>query len=386
MEIKSTYYIYADRFFLPDRVEEIGYLKITDGKFGDYSRNKPSEGEILDKQGMWISPGLVDTHIHGIAGHDVMDNNQEGLMAISKELVKCGVTSFLPTTLTADKDLLAKVAEMIGKHYQEAEGAKIQGIFFEGPFFTEKYKGAQNPQYLMKPDLELFKEWQRLSGGLIKKIGLAPELEGASEFTKEMARMGVAVALGHSAATYDQAKEAVDAGASIFVHTFNGMSGFTHREPGMAGCAMSTDDTVAEVICDGFHVHPAAVKVLVKTKTPAKTALITDCMRAGNMPDGDYLLGELPVIVANGTARLKSNGSLAGSVLRLNDAVKNVVDWEVTEYAQAIHMASYVPAKSVGIEDQCGSITIGHDADFIALSPEIEVLETWINGVSVYKK
>lgn len=382
----GTYYIYADRFFLRDQTEAAGYLRITDGKFGDYSKEKPPEGEILSKKGMWIAPGFVDTHIHGIAGHDVMDNDPEGLLAISKELLKCGVTSFLPTTLTANRDMLAKVAKMIGKHYKEAKGAKIQGIFFEGPFFTERYKGAQNPKYLMDPDIELFVEWQRLSGGLIKKIAIAPERKGAAAFTKALTDMRVTVALGHSAASYEEAKAVVDAGASVFVHTFNGMSGFTHREPGMAGCAMSTENTIAEVICDGFHVHPAAVKVLVKAKTPDKTALITDCMRAGNMPDGDYMLGELPVIVENGTARLKTGGSLAGSVLRLDRAVKNIVDWQVVDYPQAIRMASYVPAKSVGIENQCGSITAGHDADFIVLSPDMDVLETWINGVSVYKK
>jgi len=382
----SRYYIYADRFFLHDRVEEGGYLEIANGKFGGYSKEKPSEEEILYRKGMWIAPGFVDTHIHGIAGHDVMDNNQEGLLAISKELVKSGVTSFLPTTLTADKNLLAEAAAMIGRHYKETKGAKIQGIFFEGPFFTERYKGAQNPKYFMNPDIEMFIQWQRLSGGLIKKIAIAPEREGAAAFTKKLTEMGVTVALGHSAASYEQAKEVVDAGASVFVHTFNGMSQFSHREPGMAGCAMSTENTVAEVICDGFHVHPAAVKVLVKAKTPDKTALITDCMRAGSMPDGDYMLGELPVIVEKGAARLKSNGSLAGSVLRLNVAVRNVIDWKVADDAQAIRMASYVPAKSVGIEDRCGSITTGYDADFIALSPEIDVLETWVNGVTVYQK
>lgn len=380
----STYYIYAERFFLKESVEKAGYLRITDGKFGAYQKDKPTEGEIINRGGLWIAPGLVDTHIHGIAGHDVMDNSREGLLAISRELVKCGVTSFLPTTLTADKNLLGEVAETIGKCYKEAEGAKIQGIFFEGPYFTEQHKGAQNPIYFMDPDVETFLEWQKLSGGLIKKIAIAPERDGAAAFTKAVSDMGVTVALGHSSASYDQAKAAVDAGASVFVHTFNGMSGFNHRDPGMAGCAMSTDETFAEVICDGHHVHPMAVNVLVKAKTSDRVALITDCMRAGNMPDGDYFLGELPVIVTQGTARLKSNGSLAGSILRLDAAVKNVVDWNVASYAQAIHMASYVPAKSVGIEDCCGSITAGHDADFIVINSKAEVLETWINGVSVY--
>jgi N-acetylglucosamine-6-phosphate deacetylase len=317
---------------------------------------------------------------------DVMDNDFEGLKKMSKELLSCGVTSFLPTTLTSTVELLNQVSETVGKHYKEVTGAKIQGLFFEGPFFTEKHKGAQNPAYFMKPDIEVFKKWQELSGGLIKKIAIAPEMKGSVEFAAELAKEGVSVAMGHSDATYIQAKEVIDAGASIFVHTYNGMSGLNHREPGMVGAAMTTKDTFAELICDGHHVNPAAIGAMINAKTVNNIVLITDCMRAGGMPDGDYFLGDLPVVLKNGAVRLKDGGSLAGSVLKLYESIKNVVNWGLVSASDAIRMATEIPAKSCHIEDSCGSIRVGRAADFVVLSNELELEETYLDGISVYKK
>ena len=381
----ARYYIHGERFFLRGGMETAGYLEVVDGVFGKYSKTKPT-GTILEYGDCWIAPGLVDTHIHGFLGHDVMDNDLTGLQEISKGLLSCGVTSFLPTTLTADVETLNQVTKMIAEHADEVSGAKIQGIFFEGPFFTEEHKGAQNPAYFSDPSLADFTYWQELAKGMIKKIALAPERKGAVEFTKEVSQQGVTVALAHSAATYQEAKAAVYAGASVFVHTYNGMSGLTHREPGMVGCAMDTKETVAELICDGHHVHPVAASVLLKVKGPEKIALITDCMRAGGMPDGDYQLGEFPVYVENGAARLKSNDSLAGSVLQLFEGVKNVVDWDLATVAEAFQMASFTPAASVNIEDKCGSIQEGLPADFLVVTSNLDLLETYLNGQSVYKK
>lgn len=380
----SSYFIYADRFFLKGGVETEGYLAIIDGHFGTFVKEKP-DGKIVDYSGRWIAPGLVDTHIHGFLGHDVMDNNFDGIKEMSKGLLSCGVTSFLPTTLTAGVETLNEVTASIGEHYKEVEGAKIQGIFFEGPFFTEEHKGAQNPGYFSDPDIEVFNHWQKLANGLIRKIALAPERQGAADFIQAVTKQGVVVALGHSSAAYAEAKAAVHAGASIFVHTYNGMSGLNHREPGMVGAAMNTKEATAELICDGHHVHPAAAEILIRTKTPEKTALITDCMRAGGMPDGEYTLGEFPVDVKNGAARLTSNGSLAGSILQLFDGVKNVVDWDIVTVEEAIKMASFVPAKSVNIDDRCGSIQSGLPADFLVIRPDMTLLETYLDGHSMYK-
>lgn len=382
----GNYYIRASRFFLPNGIENEGYLAVNEGKFGAYSKELPDGNEpILDYSGKWIAPGLVDTHIHGFMGHDVMDNDFEGIKAMSKGLLSCGVTSFLPTTLTSDIETLNQVSQTIGNHYQEVKGAKIRGIFFEGPFFTEEHKGAQNPKFFHDPNLETFHHWQELSKGLIRKIAIAPERKGAIEFTKEVTREGVAVALAHSSATYEQAESAVLSGASIFVHTYNGMSGLNHREPGMVGAAMTTKDTIAELICDGHHVHPTAAEVLIKAKTPEHIALVTDCMRAGGMPEGDYTLGEFPVEVKDGAAHLKENGSLAGSVLRLMDAIRNVCDWDIATIGETIRMASIVPARSCHIDDCCGSLQVGHDADFLVIDSQLKLHETYLNGVSVYK-
>ena len=196
--------------------------------------------------------------------------------------------------------------------------------------------------------------------------------------------MGVRVALGHSDASFDEAVAAVDAGANIFVHTFNGMSGLHHREPGMVGAAMATD-AISELICDGHHVNPNAAGILMNTKGRDKIALITDCMSAGGMADGDYKLGEFPVRVENGTARLKDGGSLAGSILKLKDGVKNVVDWEIADIFEAIQMASLVPAKSVGIDNICGKLHEGYAADFIVFDYDMNLKATYLNGEAAYK-
>ncbi|MBO1306814.1 N-acetylglucosamine-6-phosphate deacetylase [Enterococcus sp. 669A] len=379
-------FIYADKFFLKSGVKEAGYLEITDGIFGDYTKElTDNEAKVIDQSGKWIAPGLVDTHIHGFKNHDVMDNDAEGLKVMSEGLLSCGVTSFLPTTLTSSKERLKDVAETIGKTYQEVPGAKIQGIYFEGPFFTEEHKGAQNPSYFGDPDMATFNEWQEASGGLIKKIALAPERQGVAEFVKEVTEEGVVVALGHSNATLDEAQAAVEAGASVFVHAYNGMRGLNHREPGMVGALLSLQHVFSELICDGHHVHPQAAEILMEKAGHDHVALITDCMMAGGMPDGNYNLGEFPVVVKDGTARLES-GNLAGSILKLKEAIKNVVDWNIATPEEAIMMATYVPAVSCKIDDRCGMIAKGRDADFIVLNPDMELEATYLDGVERYRK
>lgn len=379
-------FVYAEKFFMRSNVQGPGFLEVTDGIFGDFFKEEPvgADVKIIREAGKWVAPGLVDTHIHGYLNHDVMDNDFEGIKVMSEGLLSCGVTSFLPTTLTAGRELLKDVAQTIGDHYTEVEGAKIQGIYFEGPFFTEKYKGAQNPGYFSDPSLEVFNEWQEAAGGLIKKIALAPEREGVKEFVQALTDEGVVVALGHSDATLEEATEAVEAGASVFVHAFNGMRGLTHREPGMVGAVMSLKDVFAELICDGHHVHPRAADILIDTCGHDHVALITDCMRAGGMPDGDYTLGEFPVKVAAGTARMET-GNLAGSILKLKEAIKNVVDWELATPEEAIMMATLVPAVSCKIDDQCGMIKKGRDADFIVLNPDMELAATYLDGVERYR-
>lgn len=370
----------ADYFVLEDAMLEDYYMEVEDGVIVGFSKNEPGDYEYL---GEIVAPGLVDTHIHGYHGKDIMNAEEGALNVISKGLLECGVTSFLPTTLTDSKEKTDAALKRVGAEYKDVEGAKVRGIFLEGPFFTEKYKGAQNPAYMSDPKIDYLKEWIELSDGLVNKIAIAPEREGAEDFIKKANAMGVRVALGHSDATFDQAVAAVDAGANIFVHTYNGMSGLHHREPGMVGAAMSTD-AISELICDGHHVNPNAANILMNAKGRDKIALITDCMSAGGMADGDYMLGDFPVRVEGGTARLKDGGSLAGSILKLKEAVKNVVDWEIADIFEAIQMASLIPAKSVGIDNICGKLHEGYEADFIVLDYDLNLKATYLNGEEVY--
>ena len=212
------YYIKADAFYYPTEVKPAGYLEVQNGCFGELVDSIEEGKEVLDYTGMSIAPGLVDTHIHGFAGHDVMDNSAEGLKEMSKALLSTGVKSFLPTALTASFETLEDICRTIASVKGSEAGAKIQGIFFEGPFFTEEHKGAQNPDYMRDPSLEEFATWQKAAGGLLTKIAVAPEREGVSHFISELTKQGVVVALGHSNATYAEAKAAVDAGADVWVH------------------------------------------------------------------------------------------------------------------------------------------------------------------------
>ena len=379
------YYVYAKQIVLDDQVIDKAYLTIEDGKFGPILMEEPQDAPIKDYSNSIVAPGLVDTHIHGYKSHDVMDNDFEGIKVISEGLLSCGVTSWLPTTLTSSAQLLNDVCETIGNHYQEVTGAKIRGIFLEGPFFTEKYKGAQNPKYMSDPSVEKLAKWHELSQGLVNKIAIAPERKGVKEFIEFAKSKGVYTALAHSDATYEEAAAAVDAGANIFVHIYNGMSGLHHRKPGMVGAALSLDKVFAEMICDGHHVHPAAARVVTRARGPKETVLITDCMRAGGMGEGQSRLGEFEVVVKDGTARLKDTGNLAGSILELKQGVKNVVDWGLVSPAEALRMASLTPAQSVGIDSVCGRIAPGYEADFIVVSDQLELEATYLDGELRYQ-
>lgn len=372
----------ASKIFLENEILENAFMVVEDNKITDFLTEY--DGKYEDFGDKIIAPGLVDTHVHGYKNADVTDAIEGELNTMSVGMLEMGVTSFLPTTLTSSVEQLNKAVELIGKEYKDAKGAKIKGIFMEGPYFTEEFKGAQNPAYMSDPSIEQLKIWQDLSGGIIKKIAIAPERNGVEEFIKAAKEMGIYVALAHSNATSEEALNAVDAGANIFIHLYNGMRGLHHREPGMVGAALASD-AFAELICDGHHVHPTAAKIAVKTKGHDKILLITDCMRAGGMGEGESHLGEFKVIVKDGTARLES-GSLAGSILDLIDGVKNVKNWNIADLKQAVDMATKVPAKSVGLEDECGILAVGRDADFIVIDKDVNLYNTYVNGEKLFTK
>ncbi|WEV70781.1 N-acetylglucosamine-6-phosphate deacetylase [Lactobacillus sp. ESL0785] len=382
-----TYYIHADKFFLENTTEDGGYLEVQDnGKFGFYysEKEKPT-GKIIDYPGKWIAPGLVDTHVHGSLNEDVMKSDWKGINHLSEGFLQSGVTSWLPTTYTAGADTLTRICKMFGKHKGEETGAKIQGLHFEGPYFTAEHAGAENPKYLLDPDLQQFNAWRAESKNLLNKISLAPERKGSREFIRQVVQEGVVVSLGHSSADFSQAAAGIEAGATMFTHTFNGMPDPSHHAPTISNAAMALHNVTDELICDGHHVKKEMVRALIQLKGPGHIALITDCMEAGMMPDGDYMLGELPVYVKEGMARLKTNHNLAGSILQLKTAVKNLVDWNIATPQEAIMMASYVPAKSAKILANCGSIAPDKAADFIVLNPDMTLSETYLNGVSRYQ-
>lgn len=382
----STYAIKADKFFLPAGPQLGGYLMVEDGVFGAWQADEPS-CEIKDYTGSWIAPGMVDTHIHGFYNHSTTDNDPEGIDISSTELARRGTTSWLPTTFTDGveqiKDACVAIAQADEGRGPDFCGARIQGIYLEGPFFTMKHVGAQNPAYLIDPSEEVFDQWQEAAGGRIVKSAMAAERDGAAAYAAALNAKGVVTSIGHSDATYDECIAAINAGASCFTHTYNGQRGLHHREPGVVGAAMSTPETYAEIICDGKHVNPAAIKALLQAKGWQHTVLITDCLGCGGMPEGSYTSGGMDVIMKDNLCWLADGKSIAGSVLTLAQGVKNIVDWGIASADIAIRMATEVPARSARIEDKCGSIMPGRDADFVVFDHELTLIETYVGGQSV---
>ncbi len=379
----SAYAIYADRFVLPGSVVGPGYLPVADGKFGSFTTERPM-GEIVDHSGSWIAPGLVDTHIHGFYDHATADIDAEGVNISSAALARRGTTSWLPTTFTETPEHIGEACASIAEADESREpdfvGARIQGIYLEGPFFTMKHVGAQNPAFLIDPSYEIFADWQRLAGGRIVKSALAPERDGSAQYAAALDAEGVVTCIGHTDATYEQTLAVVNVGASCFVHTYNGMRGLHHRDPGVVGCAMTTPDTYAELICDGHHVTPAAADAIVRAKGWDHVVLITDCLGCGGMPEGEYMSGGLPVVMRDGACYLRDGDSLAGSVATLAEVVKNVYDWGIVTADQALRMATEVAARSARIDDRCGFIKPGRLADFVVLDRDLELKATYLAG------
>ena len=382
----ATKAYHAARIVVPEGVATDAYLVVSDGVIEAIAHECPA-CEVVELGDAWVVPGYVDTHIHGFADHDVMDYDAAGVNAASEELARHGTTSWLATTLTASLEQTAAACASVRDARDARQpgylGARLAGIFLEGPFFCEKRKGAQNGKYLVDPDIEWLRTWQEAADGMIVKSALAPERAGSAEYIRSAVAEGVTCAIGHTDATYDQACAAVDAGATVFVHTYNAMSPLAHREPGVVGCAMTSPDAYAELICDGHHVHPAAVAALVRAKGWEHVVLVSDCLRCGGMPDGDYLLGELPIVLEGGVAHLRDEGNLAGSVLTLDAAVRNVVAWGVATPEQAIRMASEIPARSCGIDGSCGLLVPGRMADFNVLEPDLTLRATYVGGCMV---
>jgi N-acetylglucosamine-6-phosphate deacetylase len=332
--------------------------------------------ESIDAGGCYVSPGFIDIHIHGGFGCDAMDEDKAAIAAISKGLCQYGVTGFLPTTISSDKVALQKALNNIHNASQgELEGAKILGVHLEGPFINPIRKGAHAERYIIKADYELIKDYL----DMIKLITIAPEMEGNMDFIQYMHQhKQISFSIGHSNATYEEAMEAIAAGIKSATHIFNAMSGMNHREPGVVGAVLNSP-IYCELIADKIHVHSAMFKLLINVKGSDKMILITDAMRAACMKQGVYDLGGQQVTVENGSARL-ADGTLAGSVLQLNVAVKNLLDSTNISLPEAIAAVSINPARLIGLDGEIGSIESGKSADIVIFDENIDIKTTIING------
>lgn len=337
--------------------------------------------QIIDAHGKYISPGFIDIHIHGSGGKDTMDGELAGLKIISETIAKNGVTAFLPTTMTMEKQKIYKALDTVRLAVKEKiKGAKILGAHMEGPFISEKYKGAQKKDYILKPSFEFIENYL----DIIKIISMAPEEDFEFKFIKEVKNNSdIVLSMGHTNSDYETAMEAVRAGVSNATHTFNAMTALNHRRPGVVGAVLASNVSF-ELIADTIHIHPAMFQILLNAKGKDKMILITDSMRAGCMNNGDWELGGQKVIVANNSARL-TDGTLAGSVLTLNKAVFNMLKYTDLEIYEAVALASINPAKLINIDRTKGSIKIGKDADLIIFDEELKVDLSISEGKIIYK-
>lgn len=340
-------------------------------------------GGVIDAGGNYLIPGLVDVHFHGCAGHDFSDGTKEALDTIGAYELKHGITSICPASMTLAKETLLGIcknayeyAEAQEKDMQCADGAvagegkcgaRLCGIHLEGPFISMEKKGAQNPAFIQKPDGETFRAWQEAAHGLVRLITIAPEVEGAEAFIRELAEE-VHISVGHTTSDYKTASRAFALGADHVTHTYNAMPGFTHRAPGVIGAAFDAAHVMPELICDGIHIDPSVVRATFRLFGEERMVLISDSMMATGMEDGDYALGGLPVTVKGNLATL-SDGTIAGSATNLMDCMRTAVKMGIP-LEMAVRAATYNPAKSIGVDAVCGSIEVGKYGDCVLLSKE----------------
>ena len=343
-------------------------------------------GEVLDASGLYAIPGLTDIHFHGCVGHDFCDGTQEAIEAIAAYELQCGVTTIVPATMTFSEEILsgickAAAAYKAAQRPELGKGAILEGINMEGPFVSMAKKGAQNPEYIHKPDVAMFQRLQELAGGLFRMVDLAPEEEGAMEFIDAM-KDQVTISIAHTVADYDTAKEAYDRGASHATHLYNAMPPFSHRAPGVIGAACDSPHVRVELICDGIHLHPATVRTTFKMFGDDRIVLVRDSMMDAGLDDGDYSLGGQPVKVKGNLATL-ADGTIAGSVTNLMDCMRTAVKKMDIPLEKAVKCAAVNSAKAVGLYDRYGSITPGKVANLVLLDKELNIQGIYLCGRAV---
>ena len=355
-----------------------GGFTVEDGRFG-----KVFEGDCdcegVDLGGATVIPGLIDVHNHGNSNADFSDGSYEGVARMAAYLGANGVTSFAPASMTLPYDVLAKAFDT-AKQLHEAKpkgSSKLAGIQMEGPFFSEKKKGAQNGAYLKLPDYDAFEKLFNGCGGLVKIVDVAPELEGAAEFVEKASKL-CTVSIAHTDSDYEHAKAAIDAGVTHLTHLYNAMPPIHHRKPGVIGAAAERKQVRAELICDGIHVHPSSIRMAFSLFGADRIVLISDALRCCGMPDGTYELGGQAVYLKGKTCTL-ADGTLAGSVTNLFDCMRNVISYGIAP-EKAVRAATWNPACALGLEDEIGSIAPGKCADFVICDADLNRKAVYIDG------
>lgn len=366
--------IYNAKVFDPDGGFAGGEVIISGDRFAQADEG----GGRMDAGGCYAIPGLVDIHLHGCAGHDFSDADAAGIDAMAAYQAANGVTAILPTTMTLPEDALAAACVRIAQAGSQA-GAQIAGIHLEGPFVSPNRLGAQNPDHVRRPDAALVRRLQDAAGGLVRLLALAPEMEGALGVIAAL-RGEITCSIAHTEADYEAARAALEAGANHVTHLYNAMPPLLHREPGVIGAAAERADCYAEIICDGVHIHPGAVRAALKLFGEEHLVFVSDSMMATGMGDGDFELGGLPVRVSGREARLAQGGALAGSVTNLMGCLRTAVREVGLSLHTAVKCASTNPAKSVGLFAERGSIAPGKYADLVLLDEALEIRQVFLRG------
>ncbi|CAM4118133.1 N-acetylglucosamine-6-phosphate deacetylase [Paenibacillus alkaliterrae] len=394
MNVRTTSWLFHNVNIVLEDHTAIGSVFVENGRItriitGEHTEQlEATEASVtIDGHGGWLMPGFIDVHVHGGFGADFMDACSDSYDTITRFHASHGTTGMLATTMTADKEAIeaALHATAAYRAREEMPYAALYGVHLEGPFISEKWPGAQNPAHITDPQTEWLKQWIKQWPGLIRQLTLAPEKSGAIETIAWLAELGIVTACGHTDAVYDEIIAAADAGLTQAVHTYNAMRGLHHREPGTLGAVLTDDRIYAELIADGLHVHPAAIRLLVAAKPLDKMILITDAMAAAGMPDGDFSLGGQAVVVKAGEARLRDGNALAGSCLTMISAIRFLLEHTNLTISDVSRLASGNAARQLGISDRTGSIAIGKQADLVLVDALLEVQQTWVQGRSVYE-
>lgn len=370
------------------RIREVGYNKSIQ------SGISAVEEPVLDGEGCYAIPGLIDLHFHGCCGYDFCDGTKEAIAKIAEYEASIGVAAISPATMTLPVEELERILSVAAEYKREAKGstdtaagcekaADLVGVNMEGPFISEAKKGAQDERNIISCDAEICRRFLEASEGLVRFVGIAPECnENAAEFIREM-KDKVHISLAHTNADYDTAMAAFDAGADHAVHLYNAMPAFTHRNPGVVGAVSDSAHVYAEMICDGIHIHPSVVRASFKMLGAERIVLVSDSMRATGMPDGQYTLGGLDVNVAGGKATLVSNGALAGSATNLMECMKRLVVKMGIPLETAVACATVNPARCLGIYDEYGSVAPGKKADIVLLDEELNLKAVVKDGIRI---